>query len=98
VAYNTFSSCKELTEGSCDGGATEVITLTNNLFVFDEVPLYGNPIDDAFEQATNLVIYTDTEDPGLFNPSGTGPMDANLVAGAPPSTPAPSSPETPSIF
>lgn len=59
------------------------VFLTNNLFVFDDVTVSGDPIDPNFEQTDNLVIYTADENPGFINIDGNSETDFDLTAESP---------------
>jgi MYXO-CTERM domain-containing protein len=59
------------------------VSLINNLFVFDGVTTWGDPIDAAFDQTTNLIINTADQDPGFLNLSGTSATDFDLTASSP---------------
>jgi hypothetical protein len=59
------------------------VFLTNNLFVFDGVSTLGDPVDDAFTQTTNLIIYTDEQTPGFVNIDGWDALDYDLTASSP---------------
>jgi hypothetical protein len=59
------------------------VYLTNNLFVFDGVATYGTLIDADFEQTTNLVVDTSTQDPGFVDIDGTAAADFDLTASSP---------------
>jgi hypothetical protein len=59
------------------------VFLTNNLFVFDGVTIFGDPIDPAFEQTGNLVIRTSEQDPGFVNIDGDTAAGFDLTASSP---------------
>jgi len=63
--------------------ASNAVHLTNNLFVFDNVVPYKELIDEAFDPLTNLIIRTETEDPGIYDISGVRATDFDLVEGSP---------------
>jgi MYXO-CTERM domain-containing protein len=74
------------TSSGVTGGALAAgsVLLTNNLIVFDGVRAFGNVIDPAITQATNLVVDTAKQDPGFVNLAGTiNAADFDLVAGSP---------------
>lgn len=59
------------------------VFLSNNLFVFDGVMTFGDPIDPAFEQTTNLIIRTSEQNPGFVNINGDTAEDFDLTASSP---------------
>jgi len=59
------------------------VSLTNNLFVFDGVTTFGEPIDPAFDQTTNLIINSPGENPGFVNILGTSAADFDLTDSSP---------------
>lgn len=59
------------------------VLLTNNLFVFDDVNVFGEVIDERFQQVTNLVISTNEQDPGFVNVDGIAAADFNLTSSSP---------------
>jgi MYXO-CTERM domain-containing protein len=74
------------TSSGVSGGALAAgaVLLTNNLIVFDGVTPFGNVIDPAITQTTNLIIKTSQQDPGFVNLAGTiSARDFDLVVGSP---------------
>jgi MYXO-CTERM domain-containing protein len=74
------------TSSGVSGGALAAgsVLLTNNLIVFDGVRAFGDVIDPAITQTTNLVVDTSKQDPGFVNLAGTiNAADFDLVAGSP---------------
>jgi hypothetical protein len=61
----------------------DTVFLTNNLFVFDGVTTFGDLIDPAFAQTTNLVISTSQQDPGFVDISGDTAPDFDLTSSSP---------------
>ena len=59
------------------------VSLTNNLFVLDGVSSFGDLIDPAFTQTTNLVVNTSQQDPGFVNINGTSAADFDLLGTSP---------------
>jgi MYXO-CTERM domain-containing protein len=73
------------TSSGVSGGslAQDVVSMTNNLVVFDGVSVYGTPIPSAVKQTTNLIINTSSGSPGFKNLSGSTAADFDLVSGSP---------------
>lgn len=59
------------------------VFLNNNLFVFDDVSTYGDPIDENFAEKTNLLLYTEEHDPGFINIDGTHATDYDILSSSP---------------
>jgi hypothetical protein len=66
--------------GTLDPGE---VSMTNNLIILDGVSSFGDVIDPAIAQATNLIINTSDQDPGVVNVAGTAAEDFDLVEGSP---------------
>jgi hypothetical protein len=78
TVFDGYSSGTE--GGTLDPGE---VSMTNNLIIFDGVTSYGDVIDPAITQATNLILNTSSDSPGLFNLAGTAAADFDLVEGSP---------------
>jgi len=78
TVFDGYSSGTE--GGTLDPGE---VSMTNNLIIFDGVTSYGDVIDPAITQATNLIINTSDESPGFFNLAGTAAADFDLMEGSP---------------
>jgi len=59
------------------------VFLTNNLYIFDDFVPLTEPMDTAFGQKTNLIIYTDNQDPKVVNVKGTSFEDFFLTKDSP---------------
>ena len=78
TVFDGFSSGTE--GGTLDPGE---VSMTNNLIVFDGVRSFGDVIDPAIAQTSNLIFDTSSQDPGLVNLAGSAAEDFDLAAGSP---------------
>jgi hypothetical protein len=78
TVFDGFSS--GTSGGTLDPGE---VTMTNNLIILDGVTSFGDVIDPAITQATNLIINTSDRDPGVVNVAGTAAEDFDLIESSP---------------
>jgi hypothetical protein len=78
TVFDGYSSGTE--GGTLDPGE---VSMSNNLIIFDGVTSFGDVIDPAITQATNLIINTSDQDPGLFDLTGMTAASFDLVEGSP---------------
>jgi MYXO-CTERM domain-containing protein len=73
------------TSSGVSGGALAqgVVSMTNNLIVFDGVTPFGDVIDAAISQSTNLILDASQQDPGFVNLAGQTAADFDLTAPSP---------------
>jgi hypothetical protein len=64
--------------------AAGLVSMTNNLIVFDGVTPFGAVIDANITQTTNLIVNTSSQSPGMVNVKGTtSASDFDLTSSSP---------------